>query len=65
MWNCYRKGLFALLLKLFFGLMLMATSAVGEVANPTRQLVDKADVTYSTRFAWSCSPTYGKDAHSF
>ncbi len=45
----------ALLLKMFFGLMLIATSAVGDVGIRARQLVDEADVTYATRFTWLCS----------
>ena len=61
MYDYYRKGLSALLLKLFFGLMLMATSAVGEAGIRARQLVDEADFTYATRFTWSCSaPTWDR-----
>ena len=41
--------------------MLTATPAVGEVGIRARQLIDEADVTYATRFTWSCSaPTWDR-----
>lgn|GEM_PF-2502877 len=57
MYDYYKKSPTALLLKLFLGLILTVTPALGDVGIRAGQLVDEADVTYVTRFTWSCSPS--------